>query len=239
MPDVMGYCDGIFFSGYSCNKLQIYAEARAKALPDMAAALSAMAPSVEGRGYLILCGSISALGVALNPARATSVAPRGVATAPALHVVRLTLRAGPTLDCAVTVNEVADADGGVRFFSRISGNPGAVESVELLRAGQALPMVADARQVALAAPRSGAAAAPVTATATAIETVGWLHLVWDASLEPFVTVTHVGTHAARTLLALKLEGGTGVMPTGGLPIKGRFEINYLSLTSARLVVIGR
>ena len=235
MADVMGYCDGIFFSDYSYNKLQTYAEARAKALPSMATALSAMAPPLDGKGYLMLSGSISPLGVTLNPARATSVAPRGDATASALHRVRLTMRGGPTLDYAVTANEVADADDGVLFFSSLIVNPGAVESIELLRAGRALPMMADARMVALAAPRAGAA----TATVTAIETAGQLHLVWDASLEPFVTVTHVGADAVRTVLALKLEGGDAVVPTGGLPVKGRFEISYSSRASARLALIAR
>jgi trimeric autotransporter adhesin len=114
-------------------------------------------------------------------------------------------------------------------------NPGAVESVELVRAGQVLPMEADVRKAARAAPRAGAA----WMAATAFEAAGQLHLIWDATREPFVTVSHVGSDGLRSVLALSLDGGNRSLPTAGLPSRGRFEISYASKGGARLVVIDR
>ena len=51
---------------------------------------------------------------------------------------------------------------------------------------------------------------------------GYLHVTWDPAVHPFLSVVHEG--AARTSLALRLQGGTADLPLEGLPSGGRFVL---------------
>jgi hypothetical protein len=55
----------------------------------------------------------------------------------------------------------------------------------------------------------------------ASEQGGMLTLRWDAARHPYLTVTHVG--AARSVIAIDLQGGSATVPTAALPAGGRFE----------------
>ena len=76
----------------------------------------------------------------------------------------------------------------------------------------------------LAARTQALGAAAATGSLVIRETPGSLHLAWDAQAHPYVNVLHEG--AARTTLALHLQGGAADVPLAGLPAGGRFILHY-------------
>ena len=66
---------------------------------------------------------------------------------------------------------------------------------------------------------------------------GVLTLRWDPAAHPYLTVTHVG--AARTVIAMDLQGGSATLPTASLPGGGQFEFSLSDGLNALRVLLTR
>jgi hypothetical protein len=239
MTDLMGYCSGIFFSDYNYGKVQAYAEARTVAVPAPTKILSAqVGADTAPSGYLVISGSLSAKGVTLHPALATSTAPAANVSNDSPYTLRITTDAGQTLSYPVLVHAVADSENGAAYFARTIPNPGPIATVEVLRGGSAMASTDNAGATRMRAASAGGTGES-TRVASWSETAGMLHLSWNSASEPFASVMHVSNDGTRTVVALRLEGGNALVDVKSLPAGGKFEIAFSSVTSARLVTVQR
>ena len=71
------------------------------------------------------------------------------------------------------------------------------------------------------------------------EVGGNLRLDWNARVEPFAAVTHIASDGKRSVLGMRLQGGTASIDTRSIGAGGRFEISFASATSARFVTLVR
>ncbi len=243
MTDMMGYCSGVYFSDYSYNKVQAFAEARMAALgasaagaaPDMAGdtrVAADVAPTAAG--FMLLSGAVTVQGVVFSPAQ---VAPRASAAVPQAatpYTVRVTIVTGQTFSYPVAVNEVEDGEESTGHFTLSIPNPGQVANVEVLKHG-----------VALASQGGRAQALSASATDSALraesfsESGGVLTLTWDNRAAPFATVIHVAADGKRQVVAMRLQGGKATVFTANLPAGGTFELSFSSMVNVRIVKMTR
>ncbi|WP_317201976.1 IPT/TIG domain-containing protein [Janthinobacterium sp.] len=233
MRDVMSYCKGAWFSDYSYLRAQQFAEARNLSRPQ---ALSGAAAPADG--YLTIAGKISAGGVQLRPALASS-ARLGDEAVGAHHayILRVLTVAGRTLDLPFDAAALGDAKEEVRHFRVSLANPGEIASVEVLPGARDLPRMARNKSGANAALTSAGVAASGAGPARLDWTLrnGQLALRWNAGAEPYVSVLYIAANGARTLLAPALTGGGASLDVRELPAGGRFEVSLSTSLKARLV----
>jgi hypothetical protein len=209
--DVMSYCAGNWFSDYNYRLMQVFltpADRTLVASADRATALAAVAP----QDLLLISGEVGAQGVKLNPLKSAVGQPRIPEAGP--YLLRITTQAGTVIEQPFATREIDHVSDRQRFGFAIA-DPGAIDKVEIVLDGRVLQQ-RTARAKAQSAP---GASAPAGVQAS--EQGGVLTLRWDATRHPYLTVTHVG--AARTVIALDLQGGTASVPTAALPPAGQFE----------------
>jgi hypothetical protein len=258
MTDVMGYCSGEFFSDYSYSKVQAFAEARtiAFASPDtVTTAASGLARTgafqrqettsaarASHAGYIVISGLLDSSGVTLQPAQATSQDSVGTVPAQSPYALRVTSTAGQVFVYPLQVNEIADAAETTYSFALAVPNPGAVAHVEVLHDGVVVTN-SPATQAAIAEEvhRASTTGPARTRGASAAwsEEGGVLRLTWNAAVEPFASVIQVSAAGVRSVVAMRLRGGSAVLPTVALPAGGTLELGFSSTTTARLVTAAR
>lgn len=209
--DIMSYCGGQVFSDYNYRQMQIYltpadrlvlGESGERARPAAAAAVQEL---------LLISGEIRADGSAeLNPVKSLS----GKARLPASgdYTLRIVADSG-TVEYPFAPRTL-DHDASTEHFGFTVPNPGAVQSVTVVRNGKVL-LSTQARET-----RAQARAAVETQLQDA---AGTLRLTWDAAQHPFLTVTWVG-NGERRVLAQDLRGGSASLATTELPAGGSFEL---------------
>lgn len=229
--DVMGYCNGLWFSDYNYREVQRFLERQ----PQPAALLAA---ETQATGeVLVIGGSIGADGVRLTPPLLTT----GLAQAQASgdYRVVLTLADGRSIDVPFDAPEVDHALTGERHFSVRVPNPGPLVSIEVRRGGHALPradiaQIYEQRAAAQMRHTKAASAAPASSVQWS-EASGRLLVRWDAAAYPVLSVSHLGRE--RRALALGLRGGQAAIGTVQLPPGGALEFSLSDgLNAVRTVV---
>jgi hypothetical protein len=154
----------------------------------------------------------------------------------------VTSTAGQVFTYPLQVNEIADAAETTYSFALAVPNPGAVAHVEVLHDGVVVTN-SPATQAAIAEEvhRASTTGPARTRGASAAwsEEGGVLRLTWNAAVEPFASVIQVSAAGVRSVVAMRLRGGSAVLPTVALPAGGTLELGFSSTTTARLVTAAR
>ena len=220
--DIMGYCNGSWFSDYNYQLMQSFLEGQPQAAVALAQSTAAETDMLQ------VSGSIGVGGVALRPVHALRGRPM---TTSGEYVLRLVTRDGRTIEHAFDAAVVDHVEPPEGHFAVAVPNPGALDRIEVRRAGVLLPNVASATATAQRA-RS-----PVNDPMTVdwSESAGQLSIRWSAAAR-FASVTHV-VDGQRTVLALHREGGSLVVDTSALPAGGTFEFSLSDGLNAQLVAV--
>ena len=212
--DVMGYCNGSWFSDHNYSFVQGFLEAQRGAgnigLFEIAAAQIPL---------LVISGSIEG-----HSARIDKVLPsRGQAPAvvETTHQVEVTTADGRTVRVGVVATEVDHADPPAQHFTGVMPDPGRIARIAVLSGGRAI------------GERSAALPKARAASATPRDNMPWAHrsgtgaatlFTWNAALYPLATIEHVLPNGQRSVLALQAQGGQAQLGTAHLPAGGVYEI---------------
>lgn len=247
LADIMGYCNGNWFSDYNVREMQRFLEARPQPVSLMmvgSAAVGSTSSGVASSEVLLISGVIDDSGVQLAPVRsARGVAPAAVAAsssgavaASSEHRLRLTTRSGAVLEVPVDSFEVDHAPER-HFFARIA-HPGEITNIEVRQGKKVLPKRALASASSTAVARAAAGAVPVHA-AVAAKVVGQeLEVTWNPAAAAFVSVTLV-TPDQRQVLAADSQQGRASVPLVSLPPGGSIEVSLSDGLNARTVTVPR
>ncbi|HQR21233.1 MAG TPA: IPT/TIG domain-containing protein [Burkholderiaceae bacterium] len=224
--DIMGYCNGNWFSDYNYREMQRYMEGQSSLIAAMVAADTAE------QDLLLVSGTIGPDGLQLAPVQAL----RAVAMAGAgEYTLRLVARDGRVFEHAFDAELVDHADPPERHFAAAVPDPGTpLARVEVVHGGAPVPF------------RSSGLAAAQRATGPQIErlrSVDWsesngtLRVQWDTAAAAHVAITYVA-NGKRTLLG-RGRGGVLEFDVSQLPSGGRFEVGLSDGLNARTLHIRR
>lgn len=242
LADVMGYCNGVWFSDYNLREVQRFLEARPQTGASVAGlasdAVRAAARSAPTGDVLVVAGSIGLGGMRLAPVQVAA----GWADAPPSggeYQLRVRTVAGTLIDVPFDAVTVDHAEPPEKHFLVRFPNPGPLAAIELRR-GSAVLAQRDAAAVARArGTRASAGASKLQAAVPSLsESGGRLVMTWDATQYPHASVTHVGA-AGRHVVALSSTGGRLERDLTALPGGGEFEIALSDGLNARLLRIAR
>lgn len=204
--DVMSYCNPIWISDYTYNKMQSYLETNSP----QAQSLSAV------QEVLLVSGRLSNGQLELNPLQVVQAMPSWPKPGP----YTLRLQTGAGLQEIPFSTQVVEAPHGPgqdpsatwreEQFSFSIPNPGVIEGLEVRSAGRSLFQRAAGIQ-----PQS-------LPSLSLSEQTGSLSLKWDNAVYPYASLAHLGRE--RTTLGLWLQGGQAQLSTQGLPSGGKFEV---------------
>ncbi len=231
MADIMGYCNGSWFSDYNLREVQRFLEARPQPVSLLLSASAAMTD------VLVVSGVMDDAGVRLEPVHSMR------ATAPEVssgaHKLHLTTRTGAVMEVPFDTYEVDHVAGERHFFARVV-SPGTLSNISVHHGATALPMVAKDRVVAArtVVPSATSGAASKNAAVAATLRGGNVEISWDRNAAPFVTVTWVaGTE--RRLLTRSAQSGRVSAPLVSLPPGGAFEVSLSDGLNAHTVMVPR
>ena len=234
LDDVMGYCDGNWFSDYNLREVQRFLEARPQ--PLIAASVSGAATAGD---VLVISGVIDADGVRLAPVH--SVRGRQREGRGGHDMVRITTRTGAVIERSFDVTEVDHASGEAHFRVDVP-DPGEIASIEVLRDGRALPVLISQRAAPAGDARTGVATTPAGPAdgpwAEAALRAGTLEITWNAAVTPYATISLVNGDA-RQILAVNATGGRVAFPLDTLPEGGELEISVSDGLNARVLRLPR
>jgi hypothetical protein len=225
--DIMGYCNGVWFSDYNLREVQRFMEAQPQS-----------AGNVAGTGFdaggelIVVAGRIDAEGVSLEPVQRK----RGAATAAAFngdYRLRLQLASGEAVEVPVDVVEVDHVDEK-HFYAALPA-PGPLARIDVLRRGRAVALRADGRMRAQAATVAAAEGPSVQWS----ERGNHLELSWNSETYGAADLVHVADSGERTVLGLNLRGGSARIDVARLPRGGSFELSVSSGLDAQLLVLKR
>lgn len=224
--DIMGYCNGVWFSDYNLREVQRFMETQPQA------AAAGAGTGFDDAEMIVVAGRIDAEGVSFEPVQRK----RGAASPAAVgsdYRMRLRLQSGATVELPVDAVEVDHVDE--KHFYAAFPSPGPLARVDVLRRGVALPLRADNRMRAQAA----AAASTDGPSVHWRESGGMLDLGWNSESYDSASLVHVDATGQRTVLALNLRGGAARISTANLPRGGEFELSVSSGLDAQLLVLKR
>ncbi|MCS7101509.1 MAG: IPT/TIG domain-containing protein [Burkholderiaceae bacterium] len=223
--DVMGYCNGSWFSDYNLREVQRFLEARPQPTTLF------VENATEGE-VLHLSGRIVAGAVRFGPVRRG----RGAATAVSggAYRVRLQMADGGVVELPVQTVAVDHVDPPEEHFFATLPAPGPLARVDLLRQGAVLPHAADSRAIA----RIQRAQATPSVPLQWQERGNALEISWDAAATPYLSVAH-RVNGMRTVLALDRRGGRATVDIGALPPGGEYEFSLSDGLNAQLTVVAR
>lgn len=252
LADIMGYCNGSWFSDYNVREIQRFLEARPQPVSLMTVGLTSGSASsrVASSEVLMISGVIDDTGVQLAPVRsARGVAPAaGAASAattstaasatPSEHSLRLTMRSGAVLDVPLDSFEVDHAPER-HFFARVA-HPGEVAAIEVRHGKKVLPQRSMPSALSSAVARTSVGTGVVSANAAvAAKVVGQeLEVTWNPAAAAFVTVTLV-TPTQRQVLTVDSQKGRVSAPLVSLPPGGSIEVSLSEGLNARTVNVPR
>lgn len=223
--DVMGYCNGEWFSDYNYGLVQSFMQTLTSPMvTPYAAPLEMLDFSGEIRGGKVTLGAPGA--------RMTTQPYVGGGD----YTLRVTTTAATVVEVPFAAVTVADEVAGVMHFFVSLPNPGEIAKVEVLHGTQSLPVTLDAPPVASASV-TGSTTAGTAPQVSWSESGGQLKLSWDAARYPVLGVSHVG--AQTTVLALRLTGGSASLPTAGLPAGGQWAFSLSGGLNAKSVTVSR
>ncbi|WP_374403789.1 IPT/TIG domain-containing protein [Niveibacterium sp.] len=223
--DVMGYCDGEWFSDYNYSRVQTFMQSFT---------YPQITPFAEPVEMLDFFGDIRDGKVRLAPPGAR------MATQPyaggGAFALRVTTTAGAVVDVPFTPVKVADEAGSsLQHFHVALPNPGTIAKVEVLQGAMSLPVTLDSPPVAAA--QSVGDAASSTLPLSWSEANGVLTVTWDAARYPVLRVRQLG--AEPMVLALQLTGGKATLPLTGVPAGGKWEFSLSGGFNARSLTLAR
>lgn len=221
--DVMGYCNGSWFSDYNYFHVQNWLEAW---LYPTSQPMKVFASSAE---LLEIAGEITAQGVRFQPVFGSF----GQASqARGEYLLRLRLTDGSQILAPFSAVKVADASGALLHFKLKIVKPALeILGMEVVKAGLALP-VNQAKSIA-AEKRSGDSGPSVNWQ----EQDQQLHLSWNDSRYRYLNVSHLGS--VSTLIAQQLQGGKAQLSTASLPPGGEWQLVLSDGLNTRLIRVKR
>jgi hypothetical protein len=246
--DIMGYCNGSWFSDYNLNGVMRFLEARPQVLKDVAAK-----PSGDG-DLIVVAGTVDAAGRAeLAPLR--TVRSDGRLEAPAAaagaYLLRLVMADGRAIERRFDVTMLDHAPGEGHFLLRLPHPGGAVATVEVQSERRVMATRGARKATAVppgGAPPGGAAgggaragAAPAGPWAEVARQGDALVLQWDAEAKPHATLT-LAVAGQRHVLAMDAAGGRWRIAAEAwrdLPAGGEFEVTLSDGVESVLLVVPR
>jgi hypothetical protein len=224
--DIMGYCNGTWFSDYNFSAVQNFLEQQR--------ARNAMTkPQAPVTELAVFDGVLSANGLQMKPAQYV-VGPALASTGDYRVVLRTA--DGRTLEQPVELIQVDHADEW--HFSVALPNPGAVVSADLVTPrGQRFSTGVNRVQAKPQAPGTAVAVEPSASLDPAASTSQILR--WSADTHAWATVMHVADTGERTVLAVRAQGGSLKFDPRSLPAGGRFEVGVSDGASGRVIVLPR
>jgi hypothetical protein len=225
--DIMGYCNGSWFSDYNYREMQRYIETQASLIAALVAA------DGTEQDLLLVSGTIGLDGMQLAPVQALrAVAMAGTGE----YTLRLLTRDGRTFEHTFDAELVDHAVPPERQFAVAVPDPGVpLARIEVLRGGAPVPT----RSTGMAsAQRAGDPRLERLGGIDWNESNGNLRVQWDPAAASHVAVTHV-VNGERTVLGLGRAGGTADFDVSQLPPGGLFEVALSDGLNARTLRIRR
>ena len=196
MTDVMGYCEGVWFSDYNYYAIQRFAE-RYSGAGDTSAGYAGSALSVpREQSFLVLTGEIASSGVTLRPASLSS-RPVGEAN-PAATDYDIVLRTADGRELVQPLAPYVSSELPDRVSFRVGVPAGTrISQVQIRQSGVALfheTAAADSGRVSWHRDSTG------------------LSVEWDSAVEPYLSVLRVTRQGSRAVLRLFASGGRVHVP---------------------------
>ena len=229
LPDVMGYCQGRWFSDYNLREIQRFLEWRATSPMIEKSEVSAF--EADASEVLLVSGSIGLDGTRVQPVLAAR--GRAIAQAEGDYLLRLRTVAGGVFDVPFDAVLVDHAMPPQKHFNITVPNPGPLTAIEIVRGGNVI-----ASRVA-AKPAADRPAGPASKLAPEMaEAGGQLTLTWDADRFPQAMITHVVNGKPR-VLALRAQGGRYSINSADLAPGGRIEFGLSDGLNTQIGVLTR
>lgn len=226
--DVMGYCNGAWFSDYNYRAMQTHLEGQ----PQLAIATTATALAGAPESELLLVSGVIGLdGVAFAPVQPLRGRP---ALGSGDYTLRIQTRDGRTIEHAFDAELVDHAVPPERHFAFTFVSPGPLAGLEVLSGGTVLPL----RVSTLATMQRAVAATDQPINLAWSESGGVLEVDWNAAARPYLSVAHV-VDGRRTVLAINRTGGQLQLPSTELLAGGAFEIGLSDGLNSQLVLLAR
>jgi hypothetical protein len=226
--DIMGYCNGSWFSDYNFREMQRYMEGQSSLTAAQVAA------DTTEQDLLLISGSIGVDGIQIAPVqalRAASVPTSGE------YTLRLMTRDGRTIEHTFDAELIDHATPPERQFAVAVPDPGvALTRIEVLQAGIPVPVRSIGRASAQAV-----GGGPNIARLQHVdwsEANGTLGVRWDTTAASQIAVTYLG-NGERTVLGVNRSGGSAEFDVSQLPTGGRFEITLTDGLNARALQVRR
>ncbi len=221
--DVMGYCNGSWFSDYNYFHVQNWLESW---LYPISQPMKVFASSVE---LLEIAGEIGAQGVRFQPVSGSlgqAVLTQGE------YQLRLRLSDGSQIVSPFTAVKVADASGALLHFKLKVLKPTLeIIGMEVLKAGQALPL--NQTKAVAAAQKIGDSGSSLHWQ----EQDQQLQLSWNDSRYRYLSVSHIGS--TSTLMARQLQGAQAQLSTATLPTGGEWQLVLSDGLNTQLIRVKR
>jgi hypothetical protein len=230
LADIMGYCNGAWFSDYNYREMQRYMESQSGLVATQAAQIAVDA--VE-QNLLLVSGSLGSDGVRLAPVQALrGVPPLGTGA----YTLQITTRDGRMFAQPFDADLVDHAEPPERQFAVVVPNPGVpIAKIDVLHGAVPLAMQPRARIAAQAA------SSPNLDRLRAVdweESGGALSVRWDTAAASHIAVTYVA-RGQRIVLGVNRSGGSAQFDTAALPPGGHFELALSDGLNARTVQLLR
>lgn len=229
LPDVMGYCNGRWFSDYNLREIQRFLESRATA--PLMEKLEFPGDTADASEVLHVSGSIGLDGVQLLPV--LGARGRAVAQSQGDYLLRLRSATGGTFEVPFDAVLVDHAMPPQKHFHVTVPNPGPLIAVEIVRGGSVIASRTADKPAAEVLRRAAAKAVPEMQ-----EAGGALTVTWDAGRFPQAKITHIVDGAPR-VLALRAQGGHFSVDRTLLRPGGQIEIGLTDGLNTEVRVVSR
>lgn len=227
--DVMGYCQGSWFSDYNYFHIQSWLESW---LYPFSQPMKVFSESVE---LLEIGGEIDLNGVRFQPVSGSIGQPtraQGAQGAQDNYQLRMQLNDGSLILEPFKAVKVADSSRALVHFKLKLVKPALeIVKMEVLKNGQILPI--NQTRSNLAAQRIGDPGPSLSWQ----EVGDQLQLSWNDSRYKYLTVSHFGAQA--TLLARQLQGGKAQLSIRSLPLAGEWQLVLSDGLNTRLIRVKR
>ncbi|MFN0040299.1 MAG: IPT/TIG domain-containing protein [Burkholderiales bacterium] len=231
--DVMGYCNGRWFSDYNLREVQRFLENRPQP-PVIAQNLAGAEPTSD---LLVLSGTLDTSGVRLAPAqvRHGHIHETGRGD----DVLRITTADGAVIDVTFDSRDVDHVEGEAHFRVEMP-HPGEIISIRVRHAGRWIDVPAPVRP--RVAPAAGVVTTPASPAqgpwAQAAIRDGRLEIEWNAELLAHATISLLDG-GTRRVLAVNASGGVAAFDRAFLPAGDTLEVSLSDGWNAHLVRLPR